>query len=131
MYARHQVLSFKQRDDKSVSHFFKRLRLLVEKYECSDLTIHEQKDILLRDGYYCYYYLVSGLRSDIIRARLLELTNAEASLDKCKSLVTAIEMFTDFSRSFVASESSTSDSSASSIAAVYDKRDKGQRGKNK
>ena len=133
MYARHQVLSFKQRDDESVPHFFERFRLLVEKCESSDLTIHEHKDILLRDGYYYYYYyyLVSGLRSDIIRARLLELTNTEASLDKCKSLVTAIEMFTDFSRSFVASESSTSDSSTSSIAAVYGKRDKGQRRKNK
>ena len=40
-------------------------------------------------------------------------------------------MSTDFPRSFVASGSSSSDSRKSSIAAVCDKRDKGQRGKNK
>ena len=79
IYARHQVLSCKQGDDESVSDFFKRLRLLVEKCECSDLTIQEHKDILLRDG------SVPGQQSDIIMAKLLELTNAEASLDKCKS----------------------------------------------
>ena len=105
MFARHHVLSCKQGDDESASDFFKRLRLLVEKCECSDLTIQEHKDILLCDG------SVSGQQSDIIRSRLLELTNAEASLDKCKSMATAIEMSTEFSRSFVASGSSTSDSS--------------------
>ena len=102
--------------------FFKRLQLLVEKCECSALTIQEHKNILLRDS------LVSGLRSDIIRAKLLELTKAEASVDKCKSLAIAIEMSIDFPRSFFASGSSTSDSPTSSIAAVYDKRDKGQLG---
>ena len=46
-------------------------------------------------------------------------------------VATAIEMSTDFSRSFVALRSSTSHSPTSSIAAVYDKREKRQRGNNK
>ena len=69
IYARHQTLSCKQRDDESVSDFIKRLRLLVERCECAELDIQAHKDMLLRDG------LVSGLRSDLIRARLLELAD--------------------------------------------------------
>ena len=48
-------------------------------------TIQETKNLHLRHG------LVAGIKADAIRARLLELSDAEASLEKCIPLVSAIE----------------------------------------
>ena len=67
LFARHQLMTSKQRSDESISEFIRKLNLLVEKCNCKALTLKEHKDSLLRDA------LVSGLQSDEIRARLLEL----------------------------------------------------------
>ena len=58
LYARHQVISCRQKDNESVSDFLKRLRILVERCECQDLDAQLHKDVLLRDGF------VAGPNSD-------------------------------------------------------------------
>jgi len=94
LYARHQLLTAKQRSDESIMEFNKRLNILVEKCDCKALSLKEHKDSLLRDA------LIAGLKSDIIRARLLELTDSEASLADCLAKAAAVELSTDFSKSF-------------------------------
>lgn len=94
LYARHQLLSCVQKPDELISDFVKRLQILVHRCECKSLTAQEHKELLLRDS------LVAGISSDIIRARLLELNDSHASLDECIALATAVEISTDYSRTF-------------------------------
>ena len=101
LFARHQILSASQKDDESVVQFSGRLKRLVEDCECNSLTVQARKDYLVRDA------LISGLRSDVIRARLLEQEASKADIDSCKSLACAIELSSDFSKSFRSAESST------------------------
>ncbi len=96
LYARHQLLSAKQNEDENFTAFFARLKRLVEQCECGELDVQQHKDALVRDA------LVSGLRSELIRARLLELDDSKASVDGCLSLACAIELSSDFSKSFKA-----------------------------
>ena len=99
IYARHQLLSSKQKTTESIMDFHKRLNILVEKCACKSLSLKEHKDSLVRDAF------VAGIHSEVIRARLLELSDAEASLTDCLAKATAIELSTDFSRSFQDSSS--------------------------
>ena len=101
LFARHQMLSASQKDDESIVQFSGRLKRLVEDCECTSLTVQAHKDYLVRDA------LISGLRSDDIRARLLELEDSKADIDDCISLACAIELSSDFSKSFRGAESST------------------------
>ena len=100
LFARHQALSARQKEDETVTKFFGRLKSLVENCGCSDLDIQQHKDYLARDA------LIAGLRSDTIRARLLELEDSRADIDSCVSLASAIELSTDFSKSFKSPEAS-------------------------
>ena len=114
-YARHQVLSCKQRDDVSITAFFQRLRILVGCCECTDFTVQQHKGISFCGG------LVSGLKSDAMPCSNLELEVTETSLEKCISLANAIEVAANFSRLFDASSdtpSSTSCPPVGYIAAV-------------
>ena len=101
LFARHQKLSASQKDDESIVQFSGRLKRLVEDCECTSLTVQAHKDYLVRDA------LISGLRSDDIRAKLLELEDSKADIDSCISLACAIELSSDFSKSFRSAESST------------------------
>ena len=85
-FARHQLLSCKQRPEESLSDFVRRLNIQVEKCNCNPLIIRQHKDSLLRDA------LVSGISSDAIRARLLELDDSEASLSDCIARASAVEI---------------------------------------
>ena len=101
LFARHQMLSASQKDDESFVQFSRRLKRLVEDCERTSLTVQAVKDYLVRDA------LISGLRSDDIRARLLELEDSKADIDSCIALACAIELSSDFSKSFRSAESST------------------------
>ena len=101
LFARHQMLSASQKDDESIVQFSRRLKRLVEDRECTSLTVQAHKDYLLRDA------LISGLRSDDIRARLLELQDSKAGIDSYISLACATELSSYFSKSFRSAESST------------------------
>ena len=94
VYSRHQLLSCAQKPGELISDYVKRLKILVHQCECNAITADEHKNLLLRDS------LISGIASDQIRARLLELDDAHASLNECISLAMAIEISTDYSRSF-------------------------------
>ena len=74
IYARHQVLSCRQRDDECITALLQQLGIPVEHCECIDLTVPQRKDKILRDS------LISGLKSNAIRVRLLELVDSEISL---------------------------------------------------
>ena len=87
------MLSASQKDDESIVQFSGRLNCLAEDCECTRLTVQAHKDYLVRDA------LISGLRSDDIRARLLELEDSKADIDSCISLACAIELSSDFSKS--------------------------------
>ncbi|XP_075256708.1 uncharacterized protein LOC142349181 [Convolutriloba macropyga] len=100
LLARHQALSARQKEDETVTQFFGRLKRLVENCVCADLDIQQHKDYLARDA------LIAGLRSDTIRARLLELEDSKADIDSCVSLASAFELSTDFSKSFKLPEAS-------------------------
>ena len=50
---------------------------------------------------------MSGFRSDNIRARLLELEDSKANIDSWVWFVCAIELSSDFTKSFRSAESST------------------------
>ena len=93
-----RVLSANQKDDESIVKFSGRLKRLVEDCECTSLTVQAHKDYLVRDA------SISGLRSDDIRARLLELEDSKADIDSCISLACAIELSSDFSKSFRSAE---------------------------
>ena len=95
------MLSACQKDDESIVQFSGRLKRSVEDCECTRLTVQAHKDYLVRDA------LISGLKYDDIRARLLELEDSKADIDSCISLVCAIELCSDFSKSFRSAESST------------------------
>ena len=97
IYARHQVFSYKQRDDEKVIAFFQWLRILVECCQCTDFTVQQHKDIFFCNG------LVSGLKSDGIGVRHLKLAVLEASLEQCISIANATKVTANFSRSFNAS----------------------------
>ena len=77
-----------------MNDFVKRLNILVEKCNCTALTIKQHKDSIIRDA------LIAGLHSDVIRARLLELNDSEASLSDCIARANAVKISTDFSKSF-------------------------------
>ena len=81
--------------------FFGRLKRLNEDCECTSLTVQAHEDYLVRNAQ------ISGLRSDDIRARLLELEDSKADIDSCISLSCGIELSNDFSKSFRSAESST------------------------
>ena len=74
--------------------FVNRLKSLIQKCECKEVNITEHQQLLLRDA------LVSGIKSDIIRMRLLELSDNDATLDNCISLASAIELSSDCTKSF-------------------------------
>ena len=99
-YFTHQMLSASQTDDESIVQFSGRLTRLVEDCECTSLTVQAHKDYLVRNA------LISGLRFDDIQARLLELEDSKADIDSCISLACAIELSSDFSKSFRITESS-------------------------
>ena len=101
LFARHQMLSASQKDDESIVQYSGRLKRLVEDCECTRLTVQAHKDHLVRDA------LLSGFSPDDIRARLLELQDSKADIDSCISLACAIELSSDFSKSFRSAESST------------------------
>ena len=50
LFARHQALSARQKEDETVTQFFGRLKRLVENCECADLDIQQHKDYLTRDA---------------------------------------------------------------------------------
>ena len=106
VYARHQLLTCTQKPDETVNDFMKRLKILVHHCECKDVLSNAHQDLLLRDA------LVAGLTSDNIRARLLELDDTKAELADCISLANAVEISTNYSRSF------HSDAGGSTVAAV-------------
>ena len=101
LFTRNQKLSASQKDDDSIVQFYERLKRLVEDCECTSLTVQAHKDYLVRDA------LISGLRSDGIQSRLLELEDSKADINSCISLACAIELSSDFSKSFRSAESST------------------------
>ena len=101
LFARHQILSASQKDDESIVLFSGRLKRLVDDCECTSLTVQAHKDFLVRDT------LISGLRSDDIRARLLELEDCKVDIDSCKPLACAIELSSDLFKPFRRVESST------------------------
>ena len=94
IYARHELLSSKQKPDERVNDFLQRLTILVNRCECESMTAAEHKNLLLRDA------LVAGLASGEIRARLLELDDSHATLEECVSLANAIEISTECSSKF-------------------------------
>ena len=67
LFARHNLLSCKQKPEENVNDFVKRLKILVQRCECVDISADEHKNLLLRDA------LVNGVHSDQVRVRLLEL----------------------------------------------------------
>ena len=109
--ARHQVLSAQIGDD-STAGFPKRLRLLMEPCECGELTIQEHRNMLPRDG------LAAGIKSNAIKARLLKLSDAEASLEKGITLASAIEQSADVSRSFTTNWETPTNCTSGSVAAI-------------
>ena len=98
IYARHQLLSCRQKSDESISDFINRLKILLQKCECKAVNIQEHQKFLIRDA------LVAGVKSDIIRMRLLEQTDENATLENCISLASAIELSSDYNRSFRGTE---------------------------
>ena len=111
LFARHQTLTCRQKDGEDISTFVSRLKLLVEKCECKELDIQAHKDNLLCDAF------VAGVRSDLIRARLLELSNEKATADECISIAGAVELSTDISRN-LNGDSSTLNEYSQSVAAI-------------
>ena len=98
------MLSASQKGNQSIAQFYGKLKRLVEGCECTSLTVQAHEDYLVRDA------LISGLRSDDIRVRLLELEYSKAdidSTDSCISLACAIDLSSDISKSFWSVESST------------------------
>ena len=123
IYARHKLLTCRQNDGESISDYIKRMKLLVEACECTNVDAKQHQDLLLRDA------LVSGLRSDQVRARLLELDNTK-TVEDCIALAKAIDLSLNYSKSFQGeysdSQSSLSvindNTSTSSISAVAPRR---------
>ena len=74
--------------------------------ECGAVTIQEHQQLLLRDA------LVAGCCSDVIRMRLLEPSDADATRVNCVSVANAIELSSDYSRSFHSGETPDSTSVA-------------------
>ena len=97
------MLSVRRKDNEPIVQFSGRLKRLVEDCECTSLIIQAHKDYLVRDA------LISGLRFDDIRARLLELEDSKADIDSCISLACAIELVGTFSKPFRSAEYSTVD----------------------
>ena len=95
------MLSASQKDDELIVQFSGKLKRLFEDCECTSLTVQAHKDCLVGDA------LISGLSSDDIRARLLELADSRSDIDSCISLACAIELSSDFSKSFRSAEPST------------------------
>ena len=112
IYARHQLLSCRQKSDESISDFINRLKILLQKCECKAVNIQEHQQLLIQDA------LVAGVKSDIIRMRLLEQTDEDATLENCISLASAIELSSDYNRSFRGTEGL--DSSVPSSEAASD-----------
>ena len=98
IYARHQLLSCRQKSDESILDFINRLKILLQKCECKAVNIQEHQQLLIRDA------LVAGVKSDIIRMRLLEQTDEDTTLENCISLASAIELSSDYNRSFRGTE---------------------------
>ena len=94
LYERHQLLTCRQKHGECVIDFVKRLKVAVQKCECKEMTAKQHQDALLRDA------SVSGVESDMIRVGLLELTDAEATLEHCISVACAVEVSNEFSRQF-------------------------------
>ena len=94
LYERHQLLTCRQKHGECVTDFVKRLKVAVQKCECKEMTAKQHQDARLRDA------LVSGVESDMIRVRLLELKDAEATLEHCISVACAEEVSNEFSRQF-------------------------------
>ena len=94
LFARHELLTCSQNPGESVCDFVKRLKILVHRCECEDITAQEHQNLLLRDA------LVADISSDTIRARLLELRNEKATVEDCITLASAIEISHEYSRNF-------------------------------
>ena len=101
LFTHNQLLSATQKDNGSIVKISGRLKRLFEDCESTSLTVQAHKDYLVRNA------LKSGLKFDDIRARLLELEDSKADIDSCISLACAIELSSDFSKSFRSAESST------------------------
>ena len=50
LFARHNLLSCKQKPEENVNDFVKRLKILVQRCECVDISADEHKNLLLRDA---------------------------------------------------------------------------------
>jgi len=94
LFARHQLLTARQKQEEKIHDFAKRLNILVESCQCKSLTATQHKESILRDA------LVAGIESDSIRASLLELEDGSASLSACLAKASAIELSSGFSKSF-------------------------------
>ena len=112
LYARHQLLTCSQKPGELISDFVKRLKILAHKCECTAVSAVEHQNHLLRDA------LVAGISSDSIRARLLELDDQRASLNDCITLASAIEISTDYSKTFHSTSSTRGTSDSPSVAAA-------------
>ena len=93
-----------------------RLWILVERCECTELTVQQHKDILFSDGF------VSGLKSDALQDRLLDLVELEASPEKSLSLTNTIEVFAAFFHSINSSSDSTPSSAPVGNTAAVSRR---------
>lgn len=107
LFARHQLLTSTQRPGELINDFVKRLKLLAQACECEAVTAAQHQELLLRDA------LVSGITSDAIRARLLELDNTHNGTAACIALANAIDISTGYSRNF---NSGSGSGSGTSIA---------------
>ena len=76
-YARHQLLSSAQKFEELILDFAKRLKILIQKNESKEVIITEHQQLLLRDA------LVSGIKNDIKRMRLLEFSDSDGCLENC------------------------------------------------
>ena len=94
------MLSASQTDNEPIVQLSGRLKRLVEDCESTSLTVQAHQNYLVRDA------LLLGLSSDDIRTRLLELEDSKADIDSCISLACAIELSSDFSKTFRSAESS-------------------------
>ena len=78
----------------------------------------DSQNLTFRDG------LATGLKSDAIRVRLMELVDLEALLDKCISFANAIKVYCNFSQPYNATSDTspfTSSAPVGNIAAVNKK----------
>lgn len=94
LYARHSLLSCTQQAGETINDFVGRLQILAHRCECKAVTADEHRNLLLSGA------LISGISSDVIWARLLELDDAKATLEDCTSIAAAIKMSLNYSRNF-------------------------------